>query len=266
MQSVALGYKGRVVLEDFSLEVSPGEVVALIGPNGAGKSTVIRAASGVLAPARGKVLVEGENVHGLPPAERARRIAVVPQAAQVPEAFTAREAVLMGRTPYLGWLGHETPRDIDAAEAAMERTSTRDLASRRLGELSGGERQLVLMARALAQSPRYLLLDEPTAHLDLRHEAAIFAILRDLARRDRLGVLAAVHDLNLASRHADRVALIAGGKLRACGPPGEVLTATQLSEAYGVPVSIFADPETGAPVIFAGGVGRGGTWYATGGT
>jgi iron complex transport system ATP-binding protein len=251
LESVTLGYGSRVVLDALTLKVDPGEVVALIGPNGAGKSTVIRAASGVIRPLRGRIEVDGADVHRIPPFERAKKLAVVPQAAQVPDSYTAREAVLMGRTAYLGWLGRESDGDIGIARAAMERTRTTELAERRLGELSGGERQLVLIARALTQSARFLLLDEPTAHLDLRHEAAILELTRDLAARDGLGVLAALHDLNLASRHADRVALIAGGRLQACGAPRDILTEERLTEAYGVPITIFEDPSSGAPVVFA---------------
>lgn len=250
-ESATLGYPGRPVLEGVTLEIHPGEVVALIGPNGAGKSTLIRAASGVLRTSAGRIAVDGVDVAGLAHADRAKRVAVVPQGAQVPEAFGVLETVRLGRTAYQGWLGRESRDDESVVRESIERTQTRHLEARRLGELSGGERQLVLIARALAQKAQYLLLDEPTAHLDLRHEALILELVKDLAHRDGLGVLVALHDLNLAARHADRVALLAGGRLRAVGPPTEILTEKALSDAYGVPVSIFRDPSCGSPVIFA---------------
>ena len=251
IESATLGYPGRPVLSGVTLEVRPGEIVALIGPNGAGKSTLVRAASGVLRPSAGRIDVDGEDIANLPFTARAKLVAVVPQAAQMPEEFSVLETVRMGRTAYLGWLGRESRDDEAAVIEAMRRTQIQAFESRRLGELSGGERQLVLVARALAQSSRYLLLDEPTAHLDLRHETAILELVKDLAHRDGLGVLIALHDLNLAARHADRVALLAAGGLRAIGPPLEVLTENALGAAYGVPVNISRDPSTGSPVIFA---------------
>ncbi|MBI4606452.1 MAG: ABC transporter ATP-binding protein [Planctomycetes bacterium] len=251
VEGITVCYGARTALEDASLEVRPGEILALIGPNGSGKSTLIRAASGVIAPRRGRVTADGEDVHGLRPALRARKLAVVPQAVSLPEAFTARETVLLGRTAYLGWLGHETPADREAAAAAMERTRTAGLAARRLGDLSGGERQLVLVARALAQRARFLLMDEPTAHLDLRHEAAILGLARELAHSDGLGVLVALHDLNLAARHADRAALLDAGRIAATGSPAEVLTPERLSAAYGTEVEVVRHPDTGLPVVSA---------------
>lgn len=255
VESVTLGYAGRPVLEGISASVRPGEVVILIGPNGAGKSTLIRAASGVLRPLAGRVLVDDQDVHTLRPNERAKRIAVVPQAASLPDSFTAHFTVLLGRTCHVGWMAKERPEDQAAATSAMRRTATETLASRRLGELSGGERQLVIVARALAQAPRYLLLDEPTAHLDLRHEASILRLMKDLAR-DGIGVLAALHDLNLAARSADRIVLLAGGRVMASGAPEDVLTEENLSEAYATPVRVFHDPVGGARTIFPAGLGQ----------
>lgn len=249
LDSVTLGYGPRTVLSEVSLSVKPGELLALIGPNGVGKSTLIRAASGVLAPDRGRVLYDGREIHRLPPEERARRVAVVPQASRLPEAFTVLDTVLMGRTAYLGWLGRETAEDQDAALEALKRAGIEDQGERRLGELSSGEQQLVLIARALAQAAPALLMDEPTAHLDLKHQAGIMELTRDLAHRSQLAVIAALHDLNLAAQFADRVALLSKGKLYALGPPVEVLTPGHLSEVYGVPVSIVPHPTRGSPII-----------------
>lgn len=249
IESITAGYDGRAVLDGVSLAVAPGEVLALIGPNGAGKSTLIRAASGMVTPARGRVTIGGEDVHRLRPQVRARKIAVVPQAVRLPEAFTVLDTVLMGRTAYIGWVGRETDADREVALSAMRRTSILDLAGRRIGDLSGGEQQLVLVARALAQSAPVLLMDEPTAHLDLRHQARILGLVRELARDDGLAVLIALHDLNLAAQYAGRAALLAGGRLRAEGTPAEVLTEANVQEAYGVPVRVLAHPGTGTPLV-----------------
>ena len=249
-ESVSLSYGSYTAVEAFTSRVKRGEVVALLGPNGAGKSTLIRAASGILRPARGRVLVDGEDLQRLRPAERARRVAVVPQAFRLPEAFTVLDTVLMGRTAYLGWLGRETENDKQVALQSMERTGISHLEGRRIGELSGGEQQLVLIARALSQSSPVLLLDEPTAHLDLKHQADILGLVGDLAHRDGYAVLLAMHELNLAAHYADAVALLAAGKLQALGSPRDVLTEELLAAVYGLPVSIFPHPKRGTPVIF----------------
>src|SRR5512143_1571561 len=170
LDSLSVNYGPRTVLRNISLRVSPGEMLAVIGPNGAGKSTLIRAASGALAPKQGRALLGQLDAHRLSPDLRARQVAIVPQAVRLPEAFTVLETVLMGRTPYLGWLSRESRADFALARAAMERADVDTLADRCIGELSGGEQQRVLIARALAQSAPILLMDEPTAHLDLKHQ------------------------------------------------------------------------------------------------
>lgn len=253
LDRVTLKYGPRTILSGVSLAMERGEVVALIGPNGAGKSTLIRAASGRLEPAGGTITVDGDRVHHLRPELVARKIAVVPQAVRLPEAFTVLDTVLMGRTAYLGWLGRESKTDLEIADAAMKRVGAAGFGPRRLGEISSGEQQLVLIARSLTQTAPFLLMDEPTAHLDLKHESRILDLVRNLAHRDRLAVLVVLHDLNLASQFADRVALLAAGELRAAGPPAEVLTKEHLSAAYGVPIKIFPHPDGGYPVIFAEG-------------
>ncbi len=253
IDSLTLAYGARPVLRALTLSVAAGEVLALIGPNGAGKSTLIRAASGLLRPASGAVSVAGTPVHAWAPETRARQIAVVPQATQLPGGFTVFETVLMGRTPYLGWLGHESERDYALARRALERTCTLDLAERPVAALSGGEQQRVLIARGLAQAAPILLLDEPTAHLDLKHQAGTLSLVRDLAHTDGLAVLVALHDLNLAAQFADRIALLAGGALQALGTPTEVLTPANLTQAYDVPVYVIPHPLHGAPLVLPDG-------------
>ncbi len=253
LESLTICYGPRPILRNISLTLAPGEVLAVIGPNGAGKSTLIRAASGGLVPAQGRALLNGVEAHRLPPDLRARRVAVVPQALRLPEAFTVFETVLMGRTPYLGWLARESRADRALALTAMRRTEVAGLAARCVGELSGGEQQRVLIARALAQAAPILLMDEPTAHLDLKHQVHVLSLVRRLARQDKLAVLVALHDLNLAAQFADRVALLVNGELRRTGPPAEVLTAADLSVAYGLPVNVIAHPAQGTPLIVTNG-------------
>src|SRR5512143_720488 len=204
IDDITIRYEARTVLRNVSLDVNACEVLALIGPNGVGKSTLIRACSGSLKPIGGRITSDGQDVHRLRVADRAKAIAVVPQAVRLPELFSVFETVLMGRTPYLGWLGRESEQDRSAVQAALERTCTLELADRPIGELSGGEQQRVLIARALAQSARTLLLDEPTAHLDLKHQASVLSLVCDLAHIENYAVLIALHDLNLAAQYADR--------------------------------------------------------------
>lgn len=251
LQSITIRYNQRTILHDLSFDVQAGEVVALIGPNGVGKSTLIRAISGGVPIAGGQVWANDHDLLQLPIEHRARLVAVVPQAVRLPESFTVEETVLMGRTAYLGWLSRETQADRDIAQSAMERTCITELAPRRIGELSGGEQQRVLIARALAQSAKTLLLDEPTAHLDLKHQAGILSLVRDLAKQEGYAILVALHDLNLAALYADRVALLSNGALAALGTPPEVLTSERLSPVYGLNISVYEHPTNGGPWVMA---------------
>ncbi|MGB8648507.1 MAG: heme ABC transporter ATP-binding protein [Anaerolineae bacterium] len=257
IEHLAAAYGARVILDDVSLQAHPGEIVGLIGPNGAGKSSLLRVVSGTLAPTRGSLHLNGVDLTRLSPAMRARRIAVVPQSSHLPEAFTVGEVVLMGRTPHLPLLGGERQHDYDIVREALARTATEALAERRIGELSGGEQQRVLMARALAQisdgatadaGPRVLLLDEATAHLDLRHQTAIWSLVRELARSGLI-VLAALHDLNLAGQYADRLALLSEGRLIACDLPARVLTPEWLRRAYQVSAIVSSHPLYATPLV-----------------
>jgi len=251
IDDVTIRYEARTVLRNISLDVKPGEVLALIGPNGVGKSTLIRACSGNLRPIGGRVTIDGHDVQRLRAEDRAKLIAVVPQAVRLPELFSVFDTVLMGRTPYLGWLGREGEKDRSAVQAALDRTGTLELADRPIGELSGGEQQRVLIARALAQSAHTLLLDEPTAHLDLKHQASVLSLVCDLAHDEKYAVLIALHDLNLAAQYADRVALLSNGAVAAIGTPEEVLTEKNLSPAYGLRITVYEHPAHGAPLVHA---------------
>jgi iron complex transport system ATP-binding protein len=253
LESISIRYNSHVVLHDVTFDVQAGEVLALIGPNGVGKSTLIRAISGSVPIVKGSVTSDGRDLLRCPIELRARLVAVVPQAVHLPESFTVLDTVLMGRTAYIGWLGRETERDRRAAQLAMDRTRTLELAERRIGELSGGEQQRVLIARALAQAAKTLLLDEPTAHLDLKHQAGILSLVRDLAKNEGFAVLIALHDLNLAAQYADRVALLSNGTLAALGTPNTVLTSALLSPVYGLSITVYEHPANGSPWVLADG-------------
>ena len=253
ISNLSVGYYNRAVLRRVSLEVGAGEVVALVGPNGAGKSTLIRAVSGAIPITSGAITLDGKDLAKLKSAERARQIAVVPQAVNLPDAFTVAEIVMMGRTPHLPLWGGESKHDCDIAWEAMRRTEVETLAGRHVDELSGGERQRVVMARALAQEPRVLLLDEPTAHLDLKHQVAVLELAQTLARAHGLAVLATLHDLNQAAHYADRAALLMNGELRAVGHPVEVFTPAHLSSAYGLPINVIPHPTYGTLLVLPDG-------------
>src|SRR3990172_7346607 len=253
IQSLSVSYGSQPVLQEVSLSVKPGEVFALIGPNGAGKTTLLRAISGVIRPLAGKVQAFGKDLIQLPATQRARFLAVVPQARKLPPAYTVWQTVLLGRTPHLGWLGQPSQRDLQRTQWALERTQTIDLAGRCVDQLSGGEQQLVLLARALAQDTPILLLDEPTAHLDLKHQSSLLHLIQELAPEQYLAIVMAIHDLNLVSQYADQVALLVKGHLRACETPAAVLTPEHLTEVYQVPLHIVPHPIYGIPLVLLDG-------------
>jgi iron complex transport system ATP-binding protein len=249
VSSLTVAYGARVALRDVSLSLPVGELLGLVGPNGSGKTTLIRAVSGVVAPQAGGVSLNGDDTLRLSPKEVALRVAVVPQNPQLPPAFTALELVLMGRTPHLKLLQGEGQGDLRAARRAMLATDTWELAGRRIGELSGGERQRLLVARALAQETPLLLLDEPTAHLDVGHQAATLRLMARLCRSEGKAVLAAVHDLTLAAQFCHRLVMLHQGRVIAEGAPGEVLTRERLRQIYGTSLHVLSHPVTGRPVL-----------------
>jgi iron complex transport system ATP-binding protein len=253
IEDLSVSYGARQVLHSVTLNLQAGEVLALIGPNGAGKSTLLRAASGVIPVRAGRVCVNSEDLLVLSAIQRARRIAVVPQAVSMPPAFTVWETVLLGRTPYLNFLGQVSVHDEEIARQALQKVDALALVERRVGELSGGESQRVLLARALAQSTPILLMDEPTVHLDLQYQVNLMTIARTLAHQDNLAVLIALHDLNLAARYADRVALLVAGEIRSEGAPRQVLTPEIISMAYHLPVQVIPHPFADVPLVLPDG-------------
>jgi iron complex transport system ATP-binding protein len=237
------------VLDGVSLAVGEGELVGIIGSNGSGKTTLVRLLAGVIRPRGGRVSLGGSGLEALGRRDVARRLAVVPQDSALEFPFTALEVVLMGRAPHLPPLAFPRARDLAIARAAMARLEVDGVEDRALLELSGGERQRVLLARALAQQPRVLLLDEPTTHLDLRHQTGIYDTVRALARDEGVAVVSVLHDLNLAALYCDRLILLAGGRVLAEGAPAEVLSGPLLREAYGVPVHVGTNAATGTPIV-----------------
>lgn len=235
VQSLVVRYGPRVALNGVSFSLNSGEVLAVIGPNGAGKTSLLRALSGIQPAESGQMLLDGRDVAKLSPVERARWMAVVPQARQLPALFTGHQTVMLGRTPHINWLGRTLPQDEAAVHQAMQRTGTLELAERRVDELSGGEQQRLLLARALAQGSPLLLLDEPTTHLDLHYQISLMDNIRSLAHDDGLAVLLVTHDLHLVARYSNRVALLVAGELLSQGTPQEVLTPDLLSRAYQIP-------------------------------
>jgi iron complex transport system ATP-binding protein len=254
VNSLRVAYGPKVVLDDISLDVSAGEILALIGPNGAGKTTIVRAVSGTMPILSGQVNVNGQDLSKFKTSERARVLAVVPQARQLGGAYTVEQAVMMGRTAYMGWLGRESAADYAAVQLALRQTQLEKFAHRQIAQLSGGEQQRVFLARALAQSTPVLLLDEPTNHLDLQHQTNLLSLIRKLAEEKKLVVMMAMHDLNLVSFFADKVALLVDGELKHFGTPQEVIQTEHISAAYQTSVEIVCHPITGAPLIFPQGI------------
>ena len=238
----------REAVAGISLRVDAGEVVGLIGPNAAGKSTLARIACGLLRPDSGSVRLRGDDAFALSRRERARRVAFLSQDEPADITFTAREVALMGRAPHLGLWALEAPGDRALADAALAEVDVLDLADRPVTQLSGGERQRVFLARAFAQDAALLVLDEPTAALDLGHQVLLVTAVRKRARRGR-GALLVLHDLALAGAACDRLVLVRAGRPLAEGSPSEVLRSDVLAEAYGTQVDVVPDPTTGQPLV-----------------
>jgi len=245
---LGFGYeRGRPIFEGVGLELAEAEMAALIGPNGSGKTTLLKLLSGTLHASAGRITIGGEPLPRMKPRARARSVAVVPQDSSLVFDFTVMETVLMGRTPYLGMFGVESASDVAQAEEALRRTGMLRHADRLLSRLSGGERQLVLIARALAQRPRILLLDEPTAFLDIRHRLEVYELLVELNAAEGLTILTTSHDINLAARFCRRIILMKQGRILADGGPSEVFLPRVLSEVYDTPLTVLTDRESGLP-------------------
>ncbi len=250
VEDVSLSFGDLSVLEDVSLTVDSGEFVGFVGPNGAGKTTLLRAISGALEPDSGRVTVDGVDIHDATSKRSSRLVSVVPQDTTLSFSFPVRDVVEMGRHPHRSRFSSPTVQDREAVERALERTRTADLADRPIDEVSGGQRQRVVLARAIAQATPVMLLDEPTASLDVNHQIETLELVRELVAEGRT-VCAAIHDLDLAARYCDRLVMLADGSIFRSGPPGEVLTGESLSAVFDATAAVTRNPVTGTETVTA---------------
>lgn len=248
VDGVRVGFDGRVVLDDVSIDAAAGAVTVVVGPNGCGKSTLLRTMGRLIRPDRGTVSVGGFDVHRVPTREVARIVGFLPQSPLAPPGMTVRELVGRGRAPHQGLFRSWTGSDEAAVGAAMERCDVADLADRRVDELSGGQRQRVWIAMVLAQETDVLLLDEPTTYLDVAHQLDVLELVASL-RGDGRTVVAVLHDLNLACRYADRLVVMCGGRVLADGAPARVVDEPLLRAAFDLDADLVADPTGGPPVV-----------------
>ncbi len=246
VEGLSYAYNGAPVLHDVSFRLAPGEMAALIGPNGAGKTTLMACVNGLLRDYDGAIGVGGTEVRSMRPREIARSIGAVPQEFQIPFAYRVREIVALGRAPYLGRFGALSEADEHAVDRALAATHVEALQGREYNALSGGERQRVVIALALAQEPRILLLDEPTAHLDLAHRIELLQLVAGISHEHGVTVLAALHDIDLAAGCFPRLLVLSAGRIVADGPPRDVVNPALLQRVFGVDAQVMEDPVTGA--------------------
>jgi len=250
LKDVSFAYDERPVLQDFNFDLKPGDLVGILGPNGSGKTTLLRLMAGSLKPARGRVELEGRPLSEFRPKERAKKIAMVPQEFDIVFPFRSREVVLMGRWPHLRPLSWEGPNDLAVSRQAMELTDCLQFSERLVTELSGGERERLLIARALTQEPQVLLLDEPTTHLDLQHQLKIHELFVKLNRERNLSMAVVLHDLNFAALACKQIILLKDGRMVKEGSPEEVLRLEIIEEVFGVPVRMEYHNHSKIPFFF----------------
>lgn len=248
VKNLCFSYNTKNILEDISFKVMEGEIVGILGPNGAGKTTLIRVIAGLLPPKKGEIRFKGINIRDIPQRERARRIAVLPQSEPPIDYLTVQEMVMLGRIPYFSLLRGAGKKDEEIVEKSLEMIGMRDFMYRKMGQLSGGERQKVLIARALAQQPQLLILDEPVVHLDLSHQLEILFLLKRL-KEENLTIMLVIHDINLASYFSDKLLLLKGGRVFAFGEPSEVITRDNLREVFNIYALVRNNPLSGSPYI-----------------
>ncbi|MDD1768761.1 MAG: ABC transporter ATP-binding protein [Methanomassiliicoccales archaeon] len=249
VQGISFSYGSSDVLADVSFEASDGEIVGVIGPNGSGKTTLLKCVNRALSPRVGTVLIDGRDYAELTRREIAGNIGVVPQNSVVSFPFTVLDIVMMGRTPSMERFERESEKDLEIVKKALEMTNVVGLVDRTMDQISGGEKQRVVIARALAQKPKILLLDEPTLHLDVNHQLEILDLIRNLARSERLTVIIVSHDLNLAARYCDKLILMSSGKIEASGRVMEVLTEKNIESVFRVKAAVTYDKHLGAYTV-----------------
>src|ERR1043166_7510469 len=249
IHDLIFAYDKRCVLDRISLSIDRSEMVAILGPNGSGKTTLLKILSAVLT-GKGEVRLNQKDIRTYKRKELSRLFAVVPQESAVAFPYTVAEIVLMGRASFHSPLAFEDKKDLDVARKSMELTDTLAFSDRYLHELSGGEKQRVMIARAVAQEPKILLLDEPSAFLDLKHQVHILDLMRQLNREQGLTIVAALHDLNLAALYFNRLVMLRDGKIYRDGSPGNVITEETINEVYGIPVLVQQDSSAERPQVF----------------
>lgn len=249
VKNIYCGYYNYQVLKDVSFEIADGEFLGIIGPNGSGKSTLLRSISQCLKPSRGSISYKDRDLYRIPRRQIAREFAFVPQETLFNFSFTVWEIVLMGRTPYISRLQQETEQDIAIAEESMRITDTLSLVDRQISDLSSGERQMIIITKALTQEPKVLFLDEPTSHLDIGHQVKILNLLKGLNKNKGITIIIVLHDLNLASEYCDRILLLDNGSVYKIGSPTEVLTYKNIKDVYKTIVIVNRNPISGNPHI-----------------
>ena len=249
LEQIGFRYNEHQVLKNVSFEVKRGEFVGILGPNGSGKTTLLNVIDGILTPQDGEIWIDGTSCKKLKRENLAKIIAVVPQESLMIFPFTVQEIVLMGRAPHLGKWRFEGETDFRIAHQAMEMTDTLSLMNRSMNALSAGERQRVLIARALAQQPQIMLLDEPTAFLDIKHQIDFFDLIKALNENQTLTVIGVTHDINLASLYCDRIILLRDGHIHCMGSPEEVIAESHIREVYETNVTVDRNPVTGQPRV-----------------
>ena len=241
VRDVEFGYTSVPILKDVCIELAGSEVLGVVGPNGAGKSTLIRCIDRILKPQRGSILLDGRDINEMRLMELAKRMGYVPQSTSQIFPVTVFDTVLMGRRPHLGWRSSE--KDEEKVLDVLQMLNIENLAMRDINELSGGQQQKVFIARALVQEPDVLLLDEPTSNLDIRHQLEVMEIITSIVREKKISAIMAIHDLNLASRYADRIVMLNGGTIIDAGNPSSVLTPKNIKQVYGVEAVVRNESE-----------------------
>ena len=249
VEGISFSYREKPVLQDVDLEVRKGEIIGILGPNGCWKTTLLKILNRNLKPQKGRVLMEGADLEEMSKRTIARRIAVVPQSNEIRFAFTVRDIVSMGRMPFLDRFQGESGDDMRIVEEAMEKTSIKEFADRLISNMSGGERQRVIIARALAQRPEIILLDEPTLHLDINHQFEVLDLVKRLSKEEGLTVVIVSHDLPMVVKYCDRMVLIHDHKVHALGTPEEVLTPENMRTVFNIDAVLEHDEVLNAPAV-----------------
>jgi len=250
VKGLCFGYKSHIILKKLTFNISEGDFFSIVGPNGSGKSTLLRLLSGFVKPSSGSIKFKEKDLYAFNPLELAKIRAFVTQDNIINFPYTCREVVMMGRFPFLGNFRSEGKEDINIVDSVMKRTCTDEIAHRPVTDISGGERQRVMIAQALAQNPEVLLLDEPTSSLDINYQIDILDYFKTLNLKEKVTVILVIHDLNLACRYSDRLLLLNKGSVHSCGSPGEVITEKNIEEVFSMKVKIEEDPIKPVPRIY----------------